>query len=1024
MKRNCYFRKKHFFQQACVLAFLFMLHAGQASANDSSLNNKTLNTIEQEKRVSGKVKDNDGRPIPGVTVVVKGTTIGAITDANGEYILSKAPENGVLNFSFVGMKTQEVSIAGKLKIDMTMIEESIGLDEVVAVGYGTQRKSDITGATSTVKADELVKRPIIRLEQALQGTTPGVSVVSNSGQPGQGLSVKIRGANSITGSSDPLYVIDGNLGGNIEALNPNDIESMEILKDASATAIYGSRGSNGVVLITTKSGKEGAMKVNMNAWFSQASIAKHLDLMNAYDFANVVNTTNISSGGVAAFTDAQLQAFKANGGTDWHKELERNALIQNYQVDLSGGSSSITYRISYNYLNQPGLILNQWYKKSTFRTNLDIKASDKLNLKFNLSAMLPSSRNNGYQGDLTDPFSQANIWDPTSPVRDPQTGAYIRNSTYGSAGFNPVAQANNQFDDNSSRSIVGTGVLTYKITKDLTFTSNNSYDLGSGYSQSFRGLDTDGGNNGANAVVNSNKSWSFQNSNFLTYIKKFGDHSITVTALYEQHQWENTSVKAQATKLSTPSLGYYNLGLGATQQITSGYAADALQSYMGRINYSYKDRYLVTLSYRDDGSSHLTKKYSQFPSMALAWNVMKENFMQNSNLFYGLKIRTSYGETGNQAVGAYATIPRISTGNPYFFDGTTASVTTPLGAPVSPSLVWENTKQTDIGIDASFLRGRLTFTVDAYNKDITNLLYNYQAPYYMGGENYQRNMGSLNNKGIEFSLGGTPVSNDKITWNSYFTLSINRNKVVDLAGLDNVEIGNIGSAQTGASFLKVGRPLGEFIGYEFLGTWKTSEASEAALFGMKPGDAKYVDVNNDHVYNSKDLMPIGNGSPKFVYGFTNDIKYGNFSLSIMLQGMYGNQIYSQTLAYIWGGQGQAKTPTTKDALNMWTPTNETDNPAFSKTGKSFINSSRYVYDASFMKVKNLSFSYHVPETMLKKVGVSNLEIYVSGQNIFTITKYPGYDPEVNNAQNAVTQGLEMGVIPNPRTYTFGFRLGL
>jgi TonB-linked SusC/RagA family outer membrane protein len=984
--------------------------------------------LAQDQLIRGKVTDEYGSPLTGATVTIKSTNLTTTTDQQGNFEISNGGRaNPVLVISYVGYSSREVTATGNTVSDIALKLDGSTLNDVVVVGYGVQRKRDVTGATSTIKAEEIAKRPLVRVEQALQGTTSGVVVSSGSGQPGAGLSVRIRGANSITGSNEPLYVIDGYIGGSIESVSPNDIASLEVLKDASATAIYGSRGSNGVVLITTKTGMEGKTKIDAGVWFSKASVPKQLNLMNAYDFARTVNTQFASTGNPAAFTDAQLQDLKTKGGTNWQKELQRKPLIKNYELQVSGGGPSVRYLFSVDHLDQPGLILNQFYKRTTFRSNIDVKVNDRLNLKFNVAAVLPNSRNTGYQGDLTDPFSQANIWDPTSPIRDPVTGEYIRNSPFGSTGFNPIAQASNQLEDNSTTNLTGTGVLTYRILKGLTFTSGNSYETQSQLTQSLRGLVTDNGSSASDyANVGTNKYRSYQSSNFLTYKNTFGNHGITVTALYELQNKKDISVGALSRNLSTYALGYYNLSLGSTQLTSSGYWADALESYMGRVNYSYKDKYLLTASVRTDGSSHLTEKYSTFPSIAAGWNIGKEKFLERSKIFSDLKIRASYGLTGNQAVGAYSTIAQINTGGPhpaYYFDGTTASVATPLGSPVSSTLKWERTTQFDAGIDAAFFNGRLTFTADAYKKKITDLLYNYQAPFYMGGGNYQRNIGTIENQGLEFTLGGTPLGQNKLKWNTFFTISFNRNKVVDLGGLDNVQVGNIGSAQDGASLLRVGRPLGEFYGYKFLGTWKTKEAAEAAAFGMKPGDPKYADVNNDHAYNSSDLMAIGNGAPKYSFGFINDFAYGDFTLSIMFQGTQGNQIYSQTLGYLWGGLGQAKNATTREALNMWTASNETNNPAFSNTGKNFLNSSRYVYDGSYIKLKNLLLSYHIPATLLNRVGIRNLEVYVSGQNIATITKFPGYDPEVTNATNAITQGLEMGVIPNPKTYTIGLRAG-
>lgn len=985
-----------------------------------------LQVYAQQRVVRGRVTDEQDKPLPGATIRIQSTNLSALTDSLGNFQVGTGEQAApVLAVSYIGYLSEAIPVEGRSFVSIRLRQDPRSLNDVVVVGYGVQRKRDVTGATSTVRAEEIAKRPLVRVEQALQGTTSGVAVGSNSGQPGVGLSVRIRGTNSITGGNEPLYVIDGYIGGNIESINPNDIESLEILKDASATAIYGSRGSNGVVIITTKSGREGKTRVDFSTWFSKASVPRQLDLMNAYDFARTVNTQFRLSGNPPAFSEERLQELQRNGGTNWQKELQQKPLVQNYQLSVSGGKPGVRYLFSFNYLDQPGLILNQWYKRATLRSNVDVALNDKMDLRFNVTALLPQSRNTGYPGDLLDPFAQATEWDPTTPVRDPNTGKYVLSAQYGSIQINPVAQASNQQVDNTTTNLTGTGVFTWRILKGLTFTSNNTYEIQWQQTQTLYGKETSVGMaNGDYAASGTNRYRSYQNSNFLTYRAELGDHTLTVTGLYEQQNRRNISSNAQSKNLSTYALGYYNLGLGSTQLTTSGYWADALQSYMGRVNYAYKDKYLLTASIRSDGSSHLTQKYSTFPSVAVGWNVAKEAFMQNSKVFSALKLRASYGVTGNQAVGAYATITQINSGPPaYYFDGTKPTVSTPLGAPVSSTLKWERTAQYDAGIDAAFLDGRLTFTADAYQKKITDLLYNYQAPFYLGGGTYARNIGSVENKGLEFAIAGTPVTNQKFRWNSNLTLSFNRNRVLDLGGLNNVQVNNIGSPQNGVSILQIGKPLGEFYGYQFRGTWKTSEAAEAAAFGMKPGDAKYTDVDGDKKYTAVDLMAIGNGTPKFTFGFINDFSYGDFTLSFMFQGARGHQIYSQTLAYTWGGLGDARNATNSEALNIWTPERETDNPSFSTTSTNFINSSRYVYDASYVKLKNLSLSWRVPAALLSKISMRNLELYVSGQNLFTITSYPGYDPEVTNATNAVTQGLEMGVIPNPRTYTIGLRAG-
>jgi len=508
----------------------------------------------------------------------------------------------------------------------------------------------------------------------------------------------------------------------------------------------------------------------------------------------------------------------------------------------------------------------------------------------------------------------------------------------------------------------------------------------------------------------------------LKYNKIFGDHRIEATLLYEQSKYEVTWQRGTATRLSTPSLTYYNLRLGSTQQTESGYSSDAMQSYMARVNYSFSSRYLLTASIRRDGSSKLTEKYDNFPSVALAWNIGNEAFMERFEKISGLKLRASYGETGNQAVGAYSTLARVSTSNPYYFDGTTATTTTPVGSPVSKSLRWEHAKQTDVGLDLVMYNGRLSFTADYYNRDIIDLLYNYRAPFYMGGDTYQTNMGKLNNKGLEFIINAIPVRSKNFFWSSLFTLSFNRNKVVDLRDLVDIPSSGIGTFQSEISRLQVGQPMGQFYGYKFLGTWKTSEAEEAAKYGLRPGDAKYEDLNGDYAYTADDRQVIGNGTPDFAFGFSNDFQYKDFTLNLLFQGMVGNEIYSQSMAVVWGGHGMARHATIREALNTWTPENQTEIPIVG-SGANLFNSSRFVYNGSFVKLKNISLTYNVPKQLVNKWFIENLDLFVSAQNLFTITKFPGYDPEMNNAQNPIAQGVEMGVIPNPRTYTLGLRIG-
>jgi TonB-linked SusC/RagA family outer membrane protein len=983
--------------------------------------------------VQGRVLNENGDALAGATVIVRGTTISTITDELGNFKINTGEQlNPVLLISFVGYSQGQYPVKGRSSLLIRLQQDTRALGDVVIVGYGEQRKKDVTGSISTVKAEEIAKRPLVRVEQALQGTTPGVAVQSANGMPGAPLSVRIRGVNSITGSNEPLYVIDGYIGANLESISPPDIESLEILKDASATAIYGSRASNGVVIITTKTGHDGAPRLNAGAWLQKAEIPKYLDLMDAYDFARTVNT-QIASTSTAppAFTDAQLSSFKANPGTNWQKAATRKPLVQNYEASVSGGSAFSKYFFAFNYLDQPGLLLNQYYKKGTLRSNLDFKIKDKLDLKFNVVVAVPSSRNTAYAGDSGDPFASAVLFDPTAPVRNPTTGQLTIQSPYGTLSVSPVAQELNQLVDVNSTDVLGTGVIKYHLLKNLTFTSSNSYETQYGWNRQFFGLNTNqtvvNGITAGYASGNSTWSHAFQSSNFLTYNLHLGDHALTLLGLYEYQEGTNQNINARSANLSTYALGYYNFGLGQSQQTTSGYSSSNLQSFMGRINYSYKDKYLLTASIRDDGSSVLTRKYSTFPSVALGWNIAREHFMDNSSVFNSLKLRASYGETGNQGVPPYSSIAQINTsGTAYYFDSNSPSVSTPLGPPVAINLKWETTLQTDIGIDATLLNNRVSLTVDVYKKKISNLLYFFQTPAYLGGGNYETNIGGIQNRGIELGISASPLdpkTTSRLNWTTHFEISFNDNKVLNLNGQDNIIVNGIGQPQANISILKVGQPLGEFTGFKFLGTWKSKEIAQAATYGNVPGDAKFLDVNNDGHINQSDYVPIGNGMPKYTWGFINDFRSGNFSLTFMFAGQGGSQIYSQTLAYTWGQAPGVRNATLKDATKMWTPQNETDIPHFSTTTQWPTNSSRFVYSANFIKLKNLSLTYSIPQNVLARTRMRSVDVYVSGQNLFTVSSYPGFDPELTNATSALLQGVEMAVVPNPRTYTVGCRLG-
>lgn len=977
--------------------------------------------------IHGRVVDSKGNPLANVSVLVSGTTVGTTTNSDGRFSIT-APDNKnvVLEFSSVGFVAQKVTAGNRTEVNVSLETANTGLDEVVVIGYGTQKRSEVTGASTTVGEKTIQERPITQLDQALQGTVAGVIVTSGSGQPGNGLMVKIRGANSITGSNEPLYVIDGNIGQGSD-VDVDDVASIEVLKDAASTAIYGSRGSNGVVLITTKSGRPGKPKVELNSWAKRSEIPKRLDIMSAYDFARSVNAQFAAQGSSAAFTDSELQNFKENGGTDWVGEITRKPWAQNYDLSVTGGSENVNYRFSTGYLSEPGIMVNQYHRRASFRGKVGLKLNKKINIDVNFDARIPDSRNNGYGSGFTEPFNQTAEFDPTSPVRN-SDGSFFAKSPYASIQYNPVAQALSQIADRHTTVASGNVTFKYQVFPSLTFTSTDAYNLRARMNRSVFGPGTAQYHDAVGyATTEYSNVSNYLSSNYLTYIRDVNKyHRFVGTLLYEISSGKTEGNLLTSTSLSTYGLGYYNLGLGQTQVISSNYSKDALVSYMGRVNYSFKNKYYLTVSLRSDGSSHLTKKYSWFPAVGAKWTVSNEEFMSNSKTVSNLALRLSYGQTGNQAVPAYATIPLINirSGQPnYYFDGTKATIATELGAPVSKNLKWEVKSSYDAGVDVSLLQSRLSFTIDAYYNRVKDLLYGFQAPFYIGGGVYSRNIGEIENKGIEFGMTIRPLPpNSAIKWNSNLTLSSNRNKILNLGGLDNVQAG---TGRDQVTIMRVGRPLGEFFGMKFLGTWKSHEADEAAKYGMVPGDAKFFDLDNDLAYTANDYVPIGNGTPSFGFGFTNNISYKNFSLDIMFQGTTGGQIFSQTIAYMWGGLGDVKNATYGTAIpeNLWTPDHETDNPHWSSTGMNFNRSSRYVYNANYVKLKNIAFNYTVPIPEISKKPIS-LVVYVSAQNLFTITSYPGYDPETYVDSNPLLTGVELGMIPNPKAYTIGFRLEL
>jgi TonB-linked SusC/RagA family outer membrane protein len=980
--------------------------------------NPEMGVAEQQKSVSGKVTDSSGATLPGVSVVIKGTTSGTITDGKGNYMISKVPDNAVLQFSFVGMKMEEVAVEGKTTIDVSLSEDVIGIEEVVAIGYGTVKKSDLTGAVASVSSNEIKKQPVTSLGQAIQGKATGVVVSSNSGAPGGNLKIRIRGANSLQGSNEPLYIVDGvalNIG--ISDLNVNDIESVEVLKDASSTAVYGSRGANGVIMITTKRGKNEKTKVQLTVNTGVSKLANKYDLLDAGSFAELVNVYK-----PGYFTSQQITDYKANGGVDWQDEVFQTGVLQDYQLNLTGGSSATKFYISGNYIDQKGIVTGADLQKYTVRSNMSTELGKKVKVDLNMFASRLKTVNTADNGSKGSPLWNTPLFPPTFPIYTASGGWNRTDNLSGPGLMNPLMVLKERYSDYLSNSVAANTKIAWAITNDLKLDIVFGVDNSSGQNGSIT-------NEWMNptttaASLSENKSFTLQNSNILTYHKKFaGVHDLTVMAANEQSKFNNSGFGASGTNIYPISVGYNNLGIATGKNISSYQTQYSLQSFLGRISYSYLNKYLVTATYRADGTSKFQgdNKWGYFPATALAWRVSEESFMKGQDIISNLKLRGSWGITGNQGIDAYATIAKIgamsnSYGLPSLLPGSIV-----VGAD-NPDLKWETTAQTNFGFDVSAIDGRINLSVDYYIKNTSDLLHYAAIPAYNGGGGVNKNVGEMENKGFEITLSGTPVSGKEFTWNANFNISAYKNKLLSL-GKDTFLLG--GNYAAGLTFespfaIKVGESLGSFWGYEWEGIYKTADATEAAKYGFKPGDNKYMDYNHDGKIDSKDKHIIGNALPDYVWGFDNTFSYKNFDLNIMIQALAGRKILNTVYACSNTILSDATAISHVDGLDYWSTSNEDAifaSPTTS-TGRNFIESTQFLQDGSYVKFKNIGLSYNLSKEKLK---YTDLKLTVSGQNLLTFTKYKGYDPETSTSGNDIDGAIDVGAYPNSRTITFSIQ---
>ena len=1018
---------------------------GSYSANAAGISGSTLNLTKSiaDIKITGVVTDDKNLPIPGANIKVKGTTIGTVTDNDGKYTIT-ADAHATLVFSSVGYDSKEIEVDKRSKIDVRLTTSSKSLNEIVVVGYGTQKKRDVTGAVGSVSLTAVSKTPVYGTAQLLEGQVAGVQVTQTNSQPGAAFTVRIRGTNSINYSSDPLYVVDGFAGADITALNPNDIASMDVLKDASSTAIYGNRGANGVVIITTKSGSAGKNIVTADVYDGVQNVGRELPMMNAPQFAtyldevttynNQYNTTQTA----LPYTQAQINAM--GPGTNWQKELFRAAPIVNANVGLNGGSADTKYFLSIGYFGQDGIILNSGYKRGNLRYNFSHNISSKLT--FGLNSQLSYDQQNIANVNTNGGSTGGTLLDalrisPIVPVRD-NTGNYTFEN--GPSGYvdlvgNPIAAAELNTDISKNLRVFVNTFLSYEIIKDLKLKVSIGTDDRFNREDQFRpnttylGLTTNGF-----AQISNPINFNWLNENTLTYTKQIDkNQSITALAGYTFQQFKYTTSTATAQSLTTNNLGTDNLGVGGSLSSSSSTNSNTLESFLGRLNYSFMDRYLLTLSIRRDGASVLgsAHNFGTFPSGSAAWRVSNEDFMKGITAISDLKLRVGYGVTGNSNIDPYSSLSQYGF-NSYVLNGTRVVGTSPNNIG-NDNLQWESTASTDIGIDLGLLRNRITFNADVYDKKTSKLLFNESVPASSGFTTVLNNVGAVSNKGIELTLNTINIEQQGLRWTTSFNFSRNINKILSLGGVPYQITGNVSSSLypggQNSSILEVGQPIGAFYGYKFEGIWQSQAQITASgtKEAVKPGDPRYEDLNGDNNITAADRTIIGYAVPKFDYGFSSNLTVQRFNLYVLLQGVYGNSILNENLIETENG-------TTNDNKQNYVLADSWNGPGTSNTlpsvgstlRRSLGPTSDVLEPGSYLRFKTITLSYDLPLPKLTNVFKS-ASIFITGQNLITITKYKGYDPEVDSysdsSGNYTSLGTDYNPYPNVRTYLLGVRFG-
>ncbi len=969
----------------------------------------------QEATLSGIVSSKDGSPIPGVSIIVKGTTIGTLSDSNGHFTLKSPAGAKTIVFSFVGMKTQEQSVTKSANYNVILEEDTYNLEEVVAVGYGTVKKSDLTGSVTSVKSEAIKAFASSNVMQSLSGRAAGVQVNQNTGAPGANISVRIRGTNSIKGTNEPLYVIDG-FPSNINSLNNSEIASIEILKDASATAIYGSRGANGVVLITTKRGEAGDTKVSFESSYGVQTLRQKLDLMDATEYANFYNLQQVNDGRPAYFTQDQINLF--GKGFDWQDFCFRSAPIVRNSICVSGGNSKTQFSVSGSVFNQQGIIKSSDYNRYSLIANLKHEISKKIAIEYGVKLTKnETDKENSSGGNRGGSLISAIVSAPPTLTPYNEDGSYRNLMTaytfMSNAIYNPLNYLNETSDNSVDNIVQANASVFIKPIDGLTikiFGGIENNDSRSDYYQTLKFLSSQG-----YASVSTSQYTGILNENTISYVKTINEkHSLSAMAGFTYENGISKGLSGSGNGFLSDVTETANLsGANTSNPPGTYYSKSTLMSYLGRINYTYDNKYLFTASFRADGSSKYSEggKWGYFPSGAFAWRVKNEHFMDNVPIISDLKLRTSWGLTGSQAIDPYATLNQLSSGKTVF--GKTLYNTYAPGITLPGDLKWETTEQADFGLDVAVLDGRFRLSTDYYIKNTRDLLNIVQLPPTFGYTQTIQNVGQIRNSGLELTLDAS-IFRGAFKWDVNANIAFNKSKVIKLYNGQDILSTGVGVTFINniQNILREGQPICMFYGYQDNGY----DAN---------GMPQYKDFNPDGLFTPADRTIIGNPNPDFIYGLNSTMSYKNFDLTMFWQGSYGNDIANvsaicNTLDYGYG-------------LNMlkevyydhWTP--ENPNAKYPKiTNKLNMNfSERLIEDGSYLRLRDIQLAYNVPVKTANISWLKNASVYVSGQNLLTFTKYSWFDPDVNSqgGSNSINQGMDYYTYPTSKTITVGIKVG-